>query len=151
MGLYTSGRKIDIAGISAKMQPVVEAWQNGSIQLIDPNITAGSYNVWSNATTGRTHTVLWSGQARIQPVRWPVMVSGSAEQVAYKSVRFQIPLSAQFPNDMLAREGLRIRVVDGGMFPDLEVMLFVVTSGVNSSFAWNRTIETTADTGVDVG
>lgn len=151
MGLYTKGRKIDIAAISAKMQPVVEAWQNGTIQIIDPNITAGTYNVWTNKTTGRSHTELWTGSARIQPVRWPVLVSGSAEQVAYKSVRFQIPLSAKISNDLLVREGLRIRVTNGGMFPDMTKMLFVITAGASSSFAWNRTLDTTVDTGIDMG
>lgn len=151
MGLYGSNRRVDIAAISERMQPVVNAWQNGAIELIDPNINGGTYNVWTNQTTGREHTVLWSGPARIQPMRFPVLVSGQSEQVVYKSVRFQIPLAAEFPDGMIAREGLRIRVTDGGMFPDLERMLFVITSGINSSFAWNRTIETTSDTGVDRG
>ena len=82
-------------------------------------------------------------------MRWPTMVTGKAEQSAYRSVRFQIPLTADIGTRFL-REGMRVRVTDGGMLPDLMAMLYVVTAATNSSFAWNRTIETVADTGIEL-
>lgn len=151
MGLYAKGVAVDIAAISKEMQPVVEGWQNATIQVIDPNIADGTYNKWKNEVTGKSHAVLWSGRARIQPLRWPLMVTGSAEQASYRAVRFQIPLGSSFTGDMLVREGLRIRVKDGGQFKDLERGMFVITAGSNSSFAWNRTFEAQMDQGIDLG
>ena len=131
------------------MQPAVNAFQNGAIEIFDPDIEGGVFNVWDNEVTGREQTIFWAGPARIQPMRWPTMVTGKAEQSAYRSVRFQIPLTADIGTRFL-REGMRVRVTDGGMLPDLMAMLYVVTAATNSSFAWNRTIETVADTGIEL-
>ena len=150
MGLYTSKRKVDIAAISEVMQSVVSKWQNGVIKILDPHISGGTYNVWENKTTGRNPATIWEGPARIQPIRWPIVVTGKAEQSAYKSVRFQIPRDIEFDFNVI-REGLRIEVSEGGMFEDMESMIFVITAATNSSFAWNRTIDATVDTGVDIG
>lgn len=150
MGLY-SGSPIDIKAISESMSKVVEQWFNASIKLVVPNIAQGTYDKWANKVTGQAPTTLWTGPARIQPLRWPMLTSGQAEQAAFRAIRIQFARDANITPAMLVREGLRIRVTNGGEFPDLERGLFVVTSGLNSSYAWNRTVEAQTDTGVDLG
>ena len=149
MGLYGAAKRFDIDAIGERMEPVVEEFFNGNITIYNPNIQDGAFDVWKNTVAGRSHTELWTGSARIQPVRWPVMVTGKAEQSAYKAVRFQIPLDADIDTTVV-REGMRIQVNNGGRFKDIENMLFVVTAATNSSFAFNRTIDAVVDTGVDI-
>lgn len=148
MGIYSgTAPLVDIAGISAEMQTAVEAWQNGIVRIVDPNISDGDYDPWTNATAGGAPSTMWEGSARIQPIRSATAISGTYENISIRGVRFQIPLRAQLSPDLAFREGLQIIVIDGGMFPDLEKFQYVITNGINSSFAWNRTIEASVDLG----
>jgi len=45
----------------------------------------------------------------------------------------------------LIRKGLQVKVTDGGEDHVLESLQFVVSSAVNSSYGWNRTIECDVD------
>lgn len=148
MGLYGPAAKgVDIAGISAAMQPTVDEWFNAEIEIVDPDITGGTYNRATNSKTGRNPTVLWSGKARIQALRWPNVATARNEAVALRTVAFHIPLDSDLDPEMI-REGFRVRVTDGGMAPYFEDGLFVITSSVNTSYAWDRRIETVQDQGV---
>lgn len=148
MGLYTPGAgTIDMRAISEVMQPTVAEWYNGVIQIIDPNITGGTYDRIANATTGRNPQVLWTGAARIQAMRWPNVATTRQEAVSLRTVVFHLALSNE-PAPELVREGFRVKVLDGGMAPEFEGGLFTVTSAVNTSFAWDRRIETMMDMGV---
>jgi hypothetical protein len=43
------------------------------------------------------------------------------------------------------RNGLQVIVTDGGSDPELEQLSYVITSAINSSYAWSRTIEAEVD------
>ena len=59
--------KIDFAAISSEMAGIVSRWFNGTIQIVDPNLAINLvWDEWTNTSTG-TETVLWTGEARIQP------------------------------------------------------------------------------------
>lgn len=147
MGLYGKfGAKIDIRAVSEAMQPVIEQWFNAEIQIIDPHIDGGSFNRLTNTKTRVTPDVLWQGVARIQAVRWPNVATSRQEAVSTRTVVFQIPISEDI-NPAFIQEGYRVHVVDGGMNPEFESGLFVITTTVNSSYAWNRRIETMMDQG----
>lgn len=147
MGIYgKSTPKIDIRGISEIMQPVVEEWFNARIEIIDPHIESGTFDRKTNTKNRPAPDVKWAGPARIQAMRWPNVATARQEAVSVRTIVFHIPMSEDI-DPQLVREGWRVRVTDGGMTPEFEVGLFVITTGINSSFAWDRRIETMMDQG----
>lgn len=134
--------KVNFAGISAEMGPIAQRWFNGSIEIVDPNLDDLSYDPWTNTSTGSA-TVLWSGEARIQPVAYDTSDSEAGKYLtAARRVRFQVPLDE---TRAFVRGGLEVRVTDGGQFADLEGVQFIVSSAVASSYAWLLSIECVAD------
>lgn len=146
MGLQKFAAAMPYEKISETMQPVMEAQFNARIQIVDPNISAGTFNRTTRTMTGRAATVLWEGPARIQAMRWPNMATGKGETVALRTVVFKIPREIDIDLAFI-REGLRVEVVNGGMSPEFVGGLFVITSSVNGSYAWDRRIETSQDQG----
>lgn len=133
--------KIDFAAISAEMGGIAARWFNGTIQIVDPNLDNLTFDPWTNATTG-TETLLWSGDARIQPINEARDPDAGKSMLSSRRVRFQVPLDET--RDFV-HAGLVVRVTDGGQFPDLEKLQFNISSAVNSSYAWLLTIECEAD------
>lgn len=134
--------KINFAGISAEMAPIAARWFNGSIQIIDPNLDDLTYDPWTNTSTG-SETVLWSGEARIQPVAYSTFDPEVGKSLsASRRVRFQVPLDE---TRAFVRAGLKIKVTDGGQFADLQDLQFIVSSSIASSYAWLLSIEAEAD------
>jgi len=133
--------KIDFAAISAEMGDIAARWFNGTIQIVDPNLDNLTFDPWTNATTG-TETVLWTGDARIQPINLATDPDGGKSVLATRRVRFQVPLDET--RDFV-HAGLVVRVTNGGQFPDLVNLQFNISSAVNSSYAWLLTIECEAD------
>lgn len=148
MGLYSGEATVDIAGMSAVMQQAVDQWDNAVIQIVRPDIAGGAYTRSTNSKE-RTTEVVWEGKARIQAVRWPNVATTRQEAISIRTVVFHIPLSEEIDGDVV-REGWRVVVVDGGMSPQFENGLFVITATVNSSYAWDRRIETVQDQGVSL-
>jgi hypothetical protein len=134
--------KIDFDAISSEMAGVVSRWFNGSIQIVDPNLDSLAYDAWTNTSTG-TQTVLWAGEARIQPISYETKDPNAGKSMlATRKVRFQVPLDETRP---FVRAGLLIRVTDGGKFPDLENLQFNISSAISSSYSWLLSIECSAD------
>lgn len=146
MGLYGGGGGINIAAVAELMRATEESWMNGLIQIIDPNIGEGNYSVLNNRTTGGEPVVLWEGKARIQPIRAATPSAGTFENASIRGVRFKIPLGADIGVGPI-REGLQIYVIDGGEDESLTHYNYIISNGINSSLAWNRTIEATVDLG----
>lgn len=154
MGIYgKSAAKIDVAAISKEMRVSEEAWYNGRIQIVDPVIRGGKYDPLTN-TKDRVGpdapVVIWEGPARIQAVRWPNVATTRQEAASLRTVVFHIPLSAEGDPDLIL-EGFRVRVIDGGLAPEFEHGLFVVTATTNTSYAWSRRIECMMDQGANIG
>lgn len=151
MGIYgKTAASIDIAGISAAMQPAVMDWFNARIQIVDPDIEGGVYDRKTNTKVRAGRTVLWEGPARIQAVRWPNVATAKQEAVAARTVIFHIPLDADVDPKLIV-EGYRVVVLDGGLSPQFEHGLFVITATTNTSYAWDRRIETIMDQGAVIG
>lgn len=141
MGVFASGGP-NFAAITSEMSSTTSLWMNGAIQIVDPNLDNLTFDPWTNESTG-TETVLWSGAARIQPIAYNTYQPEIGKSVGgSRRVRFQIPLDE---TRAFVRSGLEVRVTDGGEFADLEKMQFVISSAVNSSYAWLLTIECEAD------
>lgn len=151
MGIYGPKSKatVDIKAISEVMQPVTEQWFNATIQIVNPHIEGGSFDRATNTKTRPPEDILWEGPARIQAVRWPNVATARQEAISIRTVIFHIPLEFDIDPGLIV-EGFRVHVVDGGMSPQFEQGLFVITSTTNTSYAWDRRIETMMDQGAVV-
>ena len=151
MGIYGKTKAaIDFRAVSEEMQPVTEDTYNAIIQIVDPHIQGGSFDRITNTKTRQTEDVLWQGEARIQAVRWPNVATARQEAVSVRTVVFHIPLEFDIDPGLIV-EGFRVRVIDGGMSPQFTDGLFVITATTNSSYAWDRRIETMMDQGAVIG
>lgn len=137
----SSEEPIDFGAIADAMSETVARWFNGTIQIVDPNLDSLTFDPWTNTSTG-TETVLWTGDARIQPFNSATDTDSGKAVLGNRRVRFQVPLDET--RDFV-RKGLMIRVTDGGEFSDLENLQFTVSSAINSSYAWLLTIDCEAD------
>ena len=136
MGTFAAGG-ISIGAIASLMRTSVEMWFNASVQIVDPNTGAASWNEYTNTETGGAPTILWSGKARIQPLSSASESTAGFTQGSVVSARVQLPLDVEIG---LLRKGLQIIVTDGGEDSVLEDLSFVISSAINSSYAWNRTV-----------
>jgi hypothetical protein len=136
--------------ISEVMQTVVDAWDVAcTIELIAPHIAGGAFNRLTNEkdrTGGNAPEQLWTGDARIQAVRWPNVATSRQEALSARTVVFHISRSSDL-DPALILEGYRINVLTCELAPEFINGLFVVTTSVNSSYAWDRRIETMQDQG----
>jgi len=141
MGVFANGG-INFSAISAEMRGTMAHWFNATIQIVDPNVEDVEWDVYNNTQSSGTPTVLWSGSARVQhltPNRTPDV---AYSQTDIRGIRIQLPYDAELG---LIRKGLQVIVTDGGSDSVLEQLGFVVKSSINSSYAWNRTIECDVD------
>ena len=129
---------IDFAAIATEMRGIVSRWYNASVEVFDPNMEDLVWDAATNTYTGDPEVSIWSGTARIQPVRNVTTPDLGITQGAIQAIRVQIP----YDNTRgLIRKGLQVRVTDGGETAILEDLEFVVQSAVNSSYGWNTTLE----------
>ena len=140
MGVFNSS--LDFSAMGAEMAKVYSQWLNASIQIVDPNVAGGEWDEWTNEKTGGAPIVLWSGSARIQHLNQDRMYDVGFSQTSIRAIRVQVPLDV---NAGFIRKGLQIIVTDGGNDYELEQLQFVITSAINSSYAWGRTIEAEVD------
>ena len=138
----SSSNLIDFAAIAVEMRGAVARWYNAQIKIIDPNIGDEVWNPATNAYTGTAAVEIYSGVARIQPIRNARTPDLGVTQGAIESIRVQVPYDASIG---LVRKGLQVQVVSGGEDATLQDLQFVVRSGINSSYGWNRTIECDVD------
>lgn len=141
MGTFTGGA-IDFAAISTEMRSTMLPWMNGTVQIVDPNIGEQEWNAFTNEYSTDTAQVLWQGPARIQHLNSTQTPYVGMSQVSIRGIRLQIPMDTDLG---FVRKGLQVIVIDGGSDPELEQLQFVVTSSINSSYAWGKTIECEVD------
>jgi len=146
MGSFSGGGAgLDLHAISLAMQPAVNIWQSGIVQIIDPKLAEGIFDPFLNEDGDGAPGVLWQGTARVQPMRAPLNVQTENRHTDLIGVRVQIPLSV---NIGTIHKGLQVIVVDGGEDPELENFQYIVQGSMGSSMAWVRTLDTEVDIGV---
>jgi len=141
VGLFAGGG-IDFASISSEMRKTMLPWFNATIQIVDPNVEGVEWDVVTNTKTSGGKTVLWSGPARVQHLVSDTNPEVGYSQTSIRAIRIQLPMDVELG---LIRKGLQVVVTDGGSDPMLEQLGFVVSSSINSSYAWSRTIECDVD------
>lgn len=141
MGVFVGGG-IDFASISREMRGTMLPWMNGTVQIVDPNSENQTWDPFTNEYTGGGSTVLWQGPARIQHLKADSTPVVGYSEIGIRGIRFQIPMDSELG---FIRKGLQVIVIDGGSDPELEQLSYVITSAINSSYAWGRTIEAEVD------
>lgn len=140
MGVFTSGG-LDFAAISTEMRKTMLPWMNATVQIVDPNVGESDWDPFTNTETGGEPTVIWQGKARIQQLTFAQTEVGY-DNTSIRRIRLQVPMDAELG---FVRKGLQVVVIDGGSDDELEKLQFVVVASINSSYAWNRTIECEVD------
>jgi hypothetical protein len=140
VGVFAGG--VSFSAIGSTMGSTIQAWMNASIQIVDPNTGDSVWNEFTNTETGGEPTVIWQGPARIQHLKSDTSSLVGFSDVGIRGIRLQIPLD---PAAGFIRKGLQVIVVDGGNDYELEQLSFVISSAINSSYAWIRTIEAEVD------
>ena len=105
------------------------------IEIFDSNISDSTYNATTNAWSG-SRTILWSGNARIQPVNNPNNRSSKINSTTAAEVEVHFNYAGQL--DILP--GSQIFVTKSKQNPALENMILTVRSSVNASTAWNHVL-----------
>lgn len=135
---------IDFAKIALEMREIVARWYNAEVQIIEPNTREldAEWDPTTNTYVQAVDTVVWSGKARVQPIKAERMPDLGVMQGAIQSVRIQVPYDADLS---LVKKGMRVKITNGGEDHVLEGLDLVVRAAINSSYGWNRTIECDAD------
>ncbi len=115
-------------------------WQTVQIVILNP----GPNNTLF--TTKDPAAFVWNGMARYQPYRKDIPIAQVTAPTTTATARFQV----DFTRDGVLpdiRTNYQVLIVPD-LYPDpyISVYVHVVTSAMNSSMAWIRTIETIVDT-----
>lgn len=115
-----------------------KAW----IHVIDPSTITSTLNVDTGVMTVSAYPV-WSGYARIQPIRNSVTTWRATNPTSTRIVQFWV----DFPDRQVIdfKPGLRIAVERGGNDPWLTEYQYTVVGALNSTQAWQRTVDTQVD------
>jgi hypothetical protein len=144
MGVYDGrGAGIDPEAIRLAMQPALRQWQTVRVVILNP----GPNNQYFTAKNPAAF--IWDGWARYQPYRKDIPIAQVTAPTTTATARFQIDfeLDGVIP-DIKTNYIVLIVPEPGVTYPDPMVTQYVhvVTSTMNSSLAWIRTIETITDT-----
>ena len=141
MGLFVgkNAAPIDVMAVSKEMRKGVRLWQSAMVVLIDPNVT------------GALPLIIWSGLARVQPYRKDLSQNQVTNPTTTGTVRFQVDFAEDgvIPDVQTNFEVYVLPTALSGIeYPDPYISEYahIITSGMNSSLAWVRTIETTVNT-----
>lgn len=140
MGVFF--RSPNFAQISDTMSAVANNWMNAEVSIVDPNLDILVWDEWTNEYISNDETVLWSGKARVQPINMAYSGDAGMSTVATRRVRIQIPKSE---TRGFIRAGLQIRVTNGGEFPEMESLQFIIREAVSSSYSWLVAVECDVD------
>ena len=134
---------IDFAAIASEMRATVSRWYNATIEIVNPNVGGLEWDIETNSYAGDAATPVWSGTARIQPIRRTSSPDGDVYDPAMRSLLIQIPYDN---SNNYIRAGMSVRISDGGENKFLQDLELSIDSAINSSYGWNTTIHCSVDT-----
>lgn len=134
---------INFAGIASAMRETVAFWYNATVEIVDPNVDGLVWNLATNSYTGDAAITVWSGSARIQPLKRSSSPNGEVYDPAMRSLIVQIPYDNA--GDYI-RSGMSVRITSGGENVFLEELELSIDSAINSSYGWNTTLYCSVDT-----
>ena len=134
---------VDFGKIADIMRDTVAFWYNAEVEIVDPNTGSLVWDITTNAYTGDAATVIWSGSARIQPLKRSSYPNGEVYDPAMRSLIVQVPYDNT--GDYI-RSGMSVRITAGGENVFLEELELSIDSAINSSYGWNTTLYCSVDT-----
>lgn len=114
-------------------------FQNATITIYDPSLLTKTYSYDSNEYTVSGDAVVYSGQARVQPMRLATQVSGGPIDDPSSASRFMVQIP--FEEQVVVQRGFQMQVTDGGRNPRLESYLFTIVADTDSSHMASHTFE----------
>lgn len=132
----------DVDGYAELLRPLVTPWvKQAWVAIIDPTKRTTTENAITGVISNVTVTPVFTGWARVQPLRTALNVKRAVDTTTSRTVQFWVGYTK---DDTLPdiKPGFEVVVMDGGNDPQLEEYQYVVTGSQNSSAAWQRTIET---------
>lgn len=123
---------------------VARTFMNATVRVEIPNASApdAPYDPLADTGGSSTPTVIRRGPARVQKIRRPLNVNAPTEWSSAHQIRVQMELDNSVP---FVPKGAHLVVEDGGREIDLEVLTYIVTMSVNSSWAALTTYECIAE------
>lgn len=141
---------VDVRATAERLRPHVEAWLNqAEIVIIDPtlDVRMGSLSDGPSSRTVIRFPTYW-GRTRVQPRRAAL----ESRQIVNDTFTRRVDFWLEYPMDDVLpdiRAGHQLYVTDGGNDPYLTNYQYVVTGAINSSMAWQRTVQTNVDLEAD--
>lgn len=144
MGVFDGrGANIDPYEVSLAMRDSLRGWQSVRVVILDP----GTNNVYF--TSKNAAAFKWNGWARYQPYRKDIPIAQVTNPTTTATARFQIDFTKDGALPDIKTNYIVLIVNEYGVtYPDpfITQYVHVVTSSMNSSLAWIRTVETIVDT-----
>ena len=137
-------------------QRVIYALELAQIEIFEPTTATQVYNATTNTWTVTSNPV-YTGPARVQPISLTGTVGSESSDYnpsLFQNVKIQISngrntLAGSDGKIPDIRTNYQIRVTSSPYDPTLEKFVFVATSVLNSSNAWERTIVCKVDIELD--
>ena len=130
------------------LKPPPADWEDAILQAAIPFMNAEvcfyeevpgtPYNPVTGTGGSTEIDVLWRGKARVQHIRSPREFNTQYQAGSTRFFRFQLDPADSPPQIPF---GAKARVLDGGRDADLESLVYIVNSAINSSHMAVRTVE----------
>lgn len=131
---------------------VIRALQLATVEIYNPASGSQAYDVATNSWTGSS-TELFTGPARVQPMAATTDSTGAYNPTSFQMVRVQISYDSNTLTGGVSmpdiRPNDRLRVTSATYNTSLEKFIYVVTSVLNSSNNWERTLLCRVDIELD--
>ena len=114
--------------------------KNAQIELRDPSRVMSVYDPVTNTLIQTGDPVVWTGPARVQPVRLAVDTRGASTGNPSSEVRMRVQIPREAVSTRIER-GWIVRVIDSEYNDQLEGYQLVVDAAVDSSWRASITVE----------
>lgn len=136
MGLRALSRGLFDQAWADNLKGVPELGMKATIRLYDPNVSQVVYNPVTDTWTD-VETTLYSGKARVQPLRSAAAKAQGGNDTSVQTVLMSIPIAASLALDI--RPAYQVEVLTATLNPSLVGYEYVVTEIVDSSNPLERT------------
>lgn len=138
---------------AAKNQTVLHGFEQAQIEVYKPNTGSQTYDPITNTYSG-ANTPIWVGPARIQGMQNHGNDAVPYNPGIFQSVKMQISHGRNKATDSNGkipeiRTNYIVRVTSAPYDESLLQYMFVITSVINSSNAWERTFQCRVETELD--
>lgn len=122
------------------LAPIAESAMSAIIRVFIPG-QGRVYDVDTDTWTNTPDTVLYTGPARVQPIRSAREARATGDSTTVQSIRFQVPVSS----GLTVRPDTQVRVTACTLSPALLTYQYVIRDTAESSNPFEITFEATVN------